>query len=111
MKNKKKTHTGRGVRFYYLAVALCSLVLGIYLVSVANDALAFVKNDVTVTYTVPEGASSFAIGRQLRQAEIIRHGEAFGLYARKAAPIPGEYVLSALMDYEDILEVLTTPAE
>lgn len=110
LNNKTKTHTAKGMRFsYYVSVVILSLFLGVYLVSVVNDIFAFVKSDVSADLQIEEGSSSFEVGRQLSESGILRHGLIFGLYAKEKTPIPGEYTLSALMDYEDIVEVLTTP--
>ena len=110
MNNKAKTHTAKGMRFsYYLSVVILSLFLGVYLVSVINDVFAFVKSDASTLLRVEEESSPFAVGRQLSKSGILRHGLVFGIYAREEKLVPGEYTVSAQMDYEDIVEVLTTP--
>ncbi|MBQ9120793.1 MAG: hypothetical protein IJY12_00330, partial [Clostridia bacterium] len=109
MKQKSKTHTAKGMRFYYVFVALFSLLLGLYAVSVVNDVYAFVKSDVTATVTVTEEMTSFEVGKELSTMGLLRHKTVFGLYAKEAAFAPGEYVISAQLDYEDIVEALAAP--
>ena len=107
MKQKEKAHTDRGVRFYYTCVVLVALLLSLYAVSVVNDIYAFVKEDTTATVTVTESMSPVALGRHLDAIGLIKHGPIFALYAKDTTFTPGEYVLSALLDYEDIRDALS----
>ena len=110
-RNKRKTHTAKGMRFYYLTVLLLSLCLALYAVSAVNDIYAFVKADVSATVTVGEEASAGQVGAELRRMGLIRHSGLFGLLASDASFTPGEYVLSSQMDYEDMVDTLTREAE
>jgi len=110
MIHKKKTHATRGMRFYYVFVALVSLYLGLYAVSVVNDVFAFVKEDVTATVTVEIPDTPESISNRLWEAGVISHPEIFACYAKELTPMPGDYTVSALLDYADILAVLTREA-
>ena len=111
LKQMKKTHASHGMRFYYVFVALVSLVLGIYAVSVVNDVYAFVKEDVTATITVEMQETAQSLGQKLWAMDVIAHPEIFSCYAKGFMSIPGNYTVSALLDYEDLIDALTPKAE
>ena len=107
MKQRKRAHTNRGVRFYYAFVAHAALIFSLYAVSAVNDIYAFVKEDTAATVTVTESMSAKDIGRQLDAVGLINHEQIFAYYAKDLTFTPGEYVISAKMDYEDIATALS----
>ncbi len=97
------------LRFYGICVAL-ALLFTAGIISVANDAFAFIKPDETIVVNIEQGASTSAIGKALKKAGVIDHPFVFRLYSKlKHADGKyqyGDYSLNSNLGYDQIISKL-----
>lgn len=68
---------------YIAAVVAVSGILASYIISAGNDRFAFVKDDINVTVTIPEGADVGDVAKLLKKNGIIEHPSLFASFAKK----------------------------
>ncbi|NLT58824.1 MAG: endolytic transglycosylase MltG [Clostridiales bacterium] len=99
---------------YAVTVILCSLLLAIYALNIANDALALMKPSSTMEVYIAKGSTVSAIARELKDAGLIEHRWSFKLFAKLTGNDGnfqyGTYVLNTDMDYLELVTNLQRTA-
>ena len=96
-----------------LPICLFSLFLSGFILSVANDMYAFVKDDREVTLWLEEPATLDEISRFLGQKNVVNNPAAFTLYVKsknKADAVEsfvGELTVNSKMSYRELLNELS----
>lgn len=113
---------------YIAFVALCSLLIVNTVVNVGNDVFAFVKKDangnsvaelredMNVTVTLPEGATTADVAEILKKAGVIKYPSVFEQFAKfrisKRSYLTGKYLtgevtVNPLMNYDTLINTLS----
>ncbi|HWQ51116.1 MAG TPA: endolytic transglycosylase MltG [Terriglobales bacterium] len=99
---------------YAVFVIGSSLLLALYGMRVANDALALVKPDSALTVTIERGSGLKSISKKLKSAGVIKYRWAFNVFTKvtgNAASFQyGTYELNTNMDYLEIVSSLQKTA-
>lgn len=99
---------------YAMFVIASSLLLALYGMRVANDALALVKPDSELTVSIEKGSRLDVISKKLKEAGIIKYRWAFNLFAKITGNASsfqyGTYELNTDMDYLEIVSSLQKTA-
>lgn len=91
-KKRLKNTAGKGKRAavslakaiaYIIFVFVVSAVLSCLIIFCANDIYAFVKDDVSATFEIPEGAGVYDVATILEKNGVIEHPLVFTLYCHK----------------------------
>ena len=96
-----------------LPICLLSFFISGFILSVANDMYAFVKQDAEVTLRFEEACSLEEFSKALGQKKIVKNPAVFSLYVRsknKADIVErfvGELTLNSKMSYREILSELS----
>lgn len=98
--------------FYIFFVLIISAYLSYYVITIGNDVFALVKTSSDVTVFVREGATTDEIASTLEEKGIIEYEWVFKLYMKYRSDeeytfIAGDHVLSAKMNYTNIIDELT----
>ena len=113
---------------YIAFVALCSFLIVNTVVNVGNDVFAFVKKDangnsvaelredMNVTVTLPEGATTADVAEILKKAGVIKYPSVFEQFAKfrisKRSYLTGKYLtgevtVNPLMNYDTLINTLS----
>ena len=107
-RTSKKIFTGTFT--YAMTILLISFILSIFVIKVANDALAFSKPDSIVEVEISKGASTSEIAETLKDAGVIKYKFAFVLFTKMTHNDGkfkyGKYELNTKMDYLGIITAL-----
>lgn len=68
---------------YIACVVAVSGILASFIISAGNDRFAFVKDDINVTISIPEGAGVGDVAKLLKKNGIIKHPSLFASFAKK----------------------------
>ena len=68
---------------YIAVVFITSLILAGIIITTCNDIFAFVKDDVSATFEIPEGAGVYDVALILEKNKVIKHPLVFTLYCHK----------------------------
>ena len=96
-----------------LPICLFSLFISGFILSVANDMYAFVKDDREVTLWLEEPATLNEISRFLGQKKVVNNPAAFTLYVKSKNKVDtvegfvGELTVNSKMSYREILAELS----
>ncbi len=98
------------VRFYGICV-LVALFLTFGIVNISNDIFAFIKPDENIVVTIPEGSTTPAISKILKESGVIKHPTVFALYSKFIKKADGkfqfgDYTLNSRLDYNQIISKL-----
>lgn len=90
---------------YLVSVLIVSIALALTVIIVGNDMFALIKEDVSVTVTIPDEISIDELTDLLSENKIINCPFAFRIYAKVKGVdtsrfVGGEYTVSSLMNYE-----------
>ncbi|MDP4152344.1 MAG: endolytic transglycosylase MltG [Bacillota bacterium] len=95
---------------YAMTILLISLILSVFIISVANDALALSKPDSAVEVNINRGASTGEIASSLKDAGVIKYKFAFKIFTQMTKNDGkfkyGRYELNTKMDYLGIITAL-----
>ena len=100
---------------YWMLILGISLILSAMIIYSFNEVFSLVKPDIVATVHIPEKASTSQVSAILKKERIIGSRLLFGLYNTFADDNkeykPGDYELSAQMDYREITSKIkrTTP--
>ena len=99
---------------YIAFVVITGAVIAYFGIHFANDIFAFVKDDVEVTIEVTEDMSLTEIADTLYRNDIIEYPSLFKLYFKSKSDTlelePGEYTISASMNYSQIMAIIKKSA-
>ncbi len=113
MKKRTKQQFNRTFLYAMFVIGM-SLLLALYGMRVANDALALVKPDSELTVTIEKGSRLDTISKKLKEAGVIRYRWAFNLFAKVTGNGSsfqyGTYELNTSMDYLEIVSSLQKTA-
>lgn len=96
-----------------LPICLFSLFLSGFILSVANDMYAFIKEDREVTLWLEEPATLNEISRALGENKVVNNPAAFSLYVKSknksdtVESFVGELTVNSKMSYREILAELS----
>lgn len=99
---------------YVAVVCIISAYMSYYAITIANDVFAFVKSDREITVNVPENATDKEIAYLLEKNGLIEYDWVFELYLiyktddTPNSYIPGEKKLNSTMNYNQLIDALTT---
>ena len=98
---------------YILFVLFVSTYCAYYVIEIGNDIFAFEKPELTANITVTEDMTTERFSSMLSEAGIIKYPAIFNLYIKYKSDsddtyIPGEYVLDATMNYDELYAKVTT---
>jgi len=116
-KKKKKKEKVRGSNpvavlvkalIYVAFVLTISCVCAYFVIVVANDVFAFVKDDVQTEITISEYATLDEIAEELHEKGVIKYPKIFVLYTMIRGKDPGEYLsgvytVSPMLNYDELL--------
>ena len=90
---------------YLVSVLVVSIFLAVGIIIVGNDMFALIKDDVSVSVTIPDEISIEELTDLLYENKIINCPYAFKLYAsikgvNTSLFVGGEYTVSSMMNYE-----------
>lgn len=109
-RKKKKKGGCAGALLYLIVIFGISAILAAVLLLSANDVFAFVKDDRTVTLTVPRDTTVKALSSELDDEGIINYGLLFSLFVsisdKDTTVLAGDYSLNPSMDYGAIIRAL-----
>ncbi|MBE6718457.1 MAG: endolytic transglycosylase MltG [Ruminococcaceae bacterium] len=93
---------------YIAVVLLVSCLCAYFIIVVANDVFAFVKDDGTAEVTIPEYATLGEIANELHEKEVIKYPKIFVLYTMIRGNDPGKYLsgtfsVSPSQNYDELL--------
>ena len=114
--NSKKRNQQQFMRtfLYAMLVIGASLMLSLYGMRVANDALALVKPDSALEVTIARGSSLDSISKKLKESGVIKYRWAFKLFSvvtgNSASFQYGIYELNSGMDYLELVNKLQKTA-
>lgn len=108
---KKQAQNGcSGALVYLIIIFGFSVILSMILLFSANDMFAFVKEDRSITITVPEDTTIRQMGKPLDQEGVISYGSLFKLFVtitgKDTSVLAGDYTLNPSMDYGAIIRAL-----
>lgn len=113
---------------YFAFVAICCFILVTNVIDIGNDVFAFVKKDadgnpvaalredMNVTISLPEGASTGDVAEILEEAGVIEHPWIFEMFAKfrisRRSYLTGEYltgevVVNPLMNYDTLINTVS----
>ncbi len=98
---------------YIAVVLIISAYAAYYLVSLANDVFAFVKEPLECTVTISENTTPDSVVTILQNEGIIRYGDLFRVYMEYQADgeeivlIQGDHTFNGTMNYSQIYSELT----
>ena len=99
---------------YAMMVIVASLLLAVYALHVANDALALMKPSSDLSVKIEKGSTVGRIARELKDAGLIEYRWAFVLFAKVTGNADsfqyGTYVLNTDMDYLELVTNLQKTA-
>lgn len=99
---------------YAMMVIVASLLLAVYALHVANDALALMKPSSDLSVRIEKGSTVGRIARELKDAGLIEYRWAFVLFAKVTGNADsfqyGTYVLNTDMDYLELVTNLQKTA-
>ena len=99
---------------YAMMVIVASLLLAVYALHVANDALALMKPSSDLSVKIEKGSTVGRIARELKDAGLIEYRWAFVLFAKATGNADsfqyGTYVLNTDMDYLELVTNLQKTA-
>ena len=99
---------------YAMMVIVASLLLAVYALHVANDALALMKPSSDLSVKIEKGSTVGRIARELKDAGLIEYRWAFLLFAKVTGNADsfqyGTYVLNTDMDYLELVTNLQKTA-
>ena len=99
---------------YAMMVIVASLLLAVYALHVANDALALMKPSSDLSVRIEKGSTVGQIARELKDAGLIEYRWAFVLFAKVTGNADrfqyGTYVLNTDMDYLELVTNLQKTA-
>lgn len=99
---------------YAMMVIVASLLLAVYALHVANDALALMKPSSDLSVKIEKGSTVGQIARELKDAGLIEYRWAFVLFAKVTGNADsfqyGTYVLNTDMDYLELVTNLQKTA-
>ena len=111
------------VVIYIVGVILTSVVLSYYIITVANDVYAFVKDEAEVSIVIPENADINKIAKILGDKKLINYPMVFDIYMtfkqnknkdkENYLPWefePGIYTVSAAMNYDEFISMFRKKA-
>lgn len=109
-RRKKKKSGCAGTLLYLIVIFGVSVILSMILLFSANDILAFVKENRSVTLSVSEPTTVSAMSHELDEQGIVQYGTLFSLFVKVTGKdgevAPGEYALNPSMDYGAIARAL-----
>lgn len=109
-KKSKKKHGCLFSILYLIFIISVSIILSCVAIFVANDVLALVKEDTTISFHVDEDTTVGALSDELEEEGVIQYGTVFKLFVKFAKKdrnvMAGDYELSPSMDYAQIALVL-----
>ena len=92
-----------------IVIVLCALLFGALIISLSNDAFAFVKPTQSITFTREQPTDLYELSLELQSAGVIENGFSFWIYAKykNAQSILedfyGSIELDSAMSYRDII--------
>ncbi len=98
---------------YIAIVLILSVYLSYYIISIANDVFAFVKDETPVRVFIRENVDAKEVADVLVENELVEYGWVFRLYLKYRSKgeeirfISGEHELSANMNYDKLIQRLT----
>lgn len=98
---------------YIAFVVITGAVLAYFGIRIANDVFAFVKDEAEATIEITEDMSLAELADTLYRNDIIEYPSVFKLYFKSSDSIrfePGEYTLSASMNYSQIMATVKKSA-
>ncbi|WP_087066125.1 endolytic transglycosylase MltG [Intestinibacillus massiliensis] len=110
-RRKQKKQSGcAGALLYLVVIFGIAALLSMVLLFSANDVFAFVKDNRSVTLTVPEDTTVKALSKELDQEGVIHYGSLFKLFVtvtgKDTTVLAGDYTLNPSMDYGAIIRSL-----
>lgn len=95
---------------YICAVLVISCVLAYYIIFIANDVFAFVKDDVQIEVNIPEYATLGEIAEILHEKDVIDYPKIFVLYNKirkrdTSNYLSGVYTVSPMQNYDELLSM------
>jgi len=100
-----------GNLIYIALIVAVSVLLSIFIINCANDALALVKESKGATIVINENDTTEEIAGKLKDSGVINQTFAFEMFSKLKKKDgmykSGEYELNAQMDYSKIISVLT----
>ena len=93
---------------YIIAVLVVSGVLAYYIISIGNDAFAFVKDSESIQLTITEGTTVKDLGNLLATNGIIQYPKIFNYYvgirySKTPEFVAGDYTVSPSMSYDKLV--------
>lgn len=111
---KRKQQLFNRTFLYAMMVIVASLLLAVYALHVANDALALMKPSSDLSVKIEKGSTVGRIARELKDAGLIEYRWAFVLFAKVTGNADsfqyGTYVLNTDMDYLELVTNLQKTA-
>ena len=111
---KRKQQLFNRTFLYAMMVIVASLLLAVYALHVANDALALMKPSSDLSVKIEKGSTVGQIARELKDAGLIEYRWAFVLFAKVTGNADsfqyGTYVLNTDMDYLELVTNLQKTA-
>ena len=111
---KRKQQLFNRTFLYAMMVIVASLLLAVYALHVANDALALMKPSSDLSVRIEKGSTVGQIARELKDAGLIEYRWAFVLFAKVTGNADsfqyGTYVLNTDMDYLELVTNLQKTA-
>ncbi len=99
---------------YIAFVVITGAVIAYFGIHFANDIFAFVKDDVEATIEITEDMTLTEIADTLYRNDIIEYPSLFKLYFKSKSDTlelePGEYTISATMNYSQIMAIIKKTA-
>lgn len=91
---------------YMVIVVVIATFISVFVIKIGNDVFAFVKSDIAVDVTIPEGATVEDIAQILEGDGIIKYPSVFKIYAslkHEEGPfVAGSYTVSPSMSYDEL---------
>ncbi len=115
-KKKKQSSSVFKLGIYLVAVILASVLFSVNFIKITNDVFAFVKQDVDIEITIPEGATTKDIAKILESNGIIKYPFIYRSYTEfrisRRSYLTGKYVagvhtVNPTMNYDQLLETLS----
>ena len=111
---KRKQQLFNRTFLYAMMVIVASLLLAVYALHVANDALALMNPSSDLSVRIEKGSTVGQIARELKDAGLIEYRWAFVLFAKVTGNADsfqyGTYVLNTDMDYLELVTNLQKTA-
>ena len=91
---------------YMVVVVVVATFISIFVIKIGNDVFAFVKSDVAVDVTIPEGATADDLSEILYGDGIIKYPSIFRIYASlkhdEGPFVSGSYTVTPSMSYDEL---------